>query len=184
VEEGKLETPDIWIIQELNQTLKKVTEGFDEYTYAKARDEMDEFFWGKLADYYIEFVKYRLAGNDEVSRQAVLFTLTRVFLAVIKMYAPILPFVTEEIYQTMFRSWDGQKSLHISRWPEPIAILSAENISDFDKAIEAVAEIRKYKSEKDLSLAVKLPDYKLKTEVDLKKYGDFIKKVVRVKNLK
>jgi valyl-tRNA synthetase len=182
-EEGKLETPDIWIIQELNQTIKKVTQAFDGYTYAKARDEVDEFFWSKLADYYIEFVKYRLAGKDETSRQAVQFTLTRVFLAVIKMYAPILPFVTEEIYQTMFRSWEGQKSLHLSRWPEPLAILSSEDVSDFNKAIEAVAEIRKYKSEKDLSLAVELEDYKLKTAVDLEKYGDFVKKVVRVKNL-
>ena len=182
-EEGKLETPDIWIIQELNKTLKKVTESFDAYTYAKARDEMDEFFWSKLADYYLEFVKYRLAGQDEVSRQAVLFTLTHVFLAVIKMYAPILPFVTEEIYQTLFQAWDGQRSLHLSRWPEPLSVLSTENIADFEKAIAAVAEIRKYKSEKDLSLAVELEDYKLKTEVDLQKYGDFIQKVVRVKKL-
>ncbi len=183
-EEGKLETPDIWIIQELNKTIEKVTQAFDAYTYAKARDEMDEFFWGKLADYYLEFVKYRLARQNEASRQAVLFTLTRVFLAVIKMYAPILPFVTEEIYQMLFQTWDGQRSLHLSRWPEPLSILSTENMADFEKAIEAVAEIRKYKSEKDLSLAVELEDYKLKTEVDLDKYGDFIQKVVRVKNLK
>lgn len=182
-EEGSLEASDVWIIQELNQTLKKVTQAFDEYTYAKARDVMDEFFWSKLADYYLEFVKYRLAGKDESSRNAVLFTLTRVFLAVIKMYAPILPFITEEIYQTMFRSWDGQKSLHLSRWPEPFSILSTENITDFEKVIEAVAEIRKYKSEKDLSLAVELDEYKLATDVDLKKYSDFIKKVVRVKDL-
>ena len=74
--------------------------------------------------------------------------------------------------------------MHLSRWPEPLSVLSTENIADFEKAIEAVAEIRKYKSEKDLSLAVELEDYKLKTEVDLKKYGDFIQKVVRVKNLK
>jgi valyl-tRNA synthetase len=91
--------------------------------------------------------------------------------------------VTEEIYQTLFQTWDGQRSLHLSRWPEPLSILSKENISDFDQAIAAVAEIRKYKSEKDLSLAVELPDYKLKTAVDLKKYGDFIQKVVRVKKL-
>jgi len=182
-EEGKLEAPDIWIIQELNQTIKKVTRAFDAYTYAKARDEMDDFFWSKLADYYLEFVKYRLAGKDETSRRAVLFTLTRVFLAVIKIYAPILPFVTEEIYQTLFCSRDGQKSLHLSRWPEPLPIASSEDISDFKKAIEAVAEIRKHKSEKDLSLAFELENYELKTEVNLEKYGDFLRKVARVKNL-
>ena len=173
--ETKLEASDLWILKEMNETIKKATESFDKYEYAKARNEIEEFFMGKFCDYYIEFVKYRLYGEDGGSKTAAQVTLKDVFANILKMFAPILPFITEEIYQNF-----SKESIHISGWPEN---KETKTEDDFLEAIAAVDEIRKYKSENQISLGAELEEYKLKTKVDLDKYGEFIKKAIRVKSL-
>ena len=175
-----LEPADCWILEELNQTIQKVTEAFDRYTYAKARDEIDTFFWSKFTDCYLEFVKYRIFGEDENTKKAAKQTLEKVFLGVLKMYAPILPFVTEELYLALFGETEKEKSLHVSAWPEVTKINNKTDISDFNEALSAIFEIRKYKSENNISLGKEIESYKLKTKVNLEKYGEFIKKTIRV----
>ncbi len=184
LDDENLEFTDIWIIQEFNKTIKKVTDYFDNYSYAKARDEIDMFFWSKFADYYIEFIKYRIFGEDEKSKKTAIETASKIFLMILKMYAPILPFVTEEIYFTLFKEKDNFKSIHLSSWPEKIKIKTNKNIDDFDDAIKSIEEIRKYKSENNISLGKELEEYQLKTKVDLEKYRDFIEKAIKVKKLK
>lgn len=174
--ETQLETPDLWILKEMNETIKKATADFDNYEYAKAKSEIEEFFMSKFCDYYIEFVKYRLYGENEESKRAAQITLKNVFINILKMFAPILPFITEEIYQNF-----SKESIHISAWPESKEIKN--DISDFNEAISAIDEIRKYKSENQISLGAEIEEYKLKTKVDLDKYGEFIKKAIRVKSL-
>lgn len=178
-----LEPADLWIFQELNETIKNVSKAFDGYTYAKAKDEVDLLFWSKFTDYYLEFIKYRLAGNDEKSKLAARYTLTRVFLAILKMYAPIMPFITEELYHLIFKDTDGEKSIHVASWPSEEKIKSGKDISDFPQAILAIDEIRKYKSENGMSLGFELEEYKLTTKVDKDKYGAFITSATKVKTL-
>lgn len=181
----KFEHSDIWIISELNKTIEKATKDFDNYFYAKAKEEIDNFFWSKFADYYVEFVKYRLAGDNKESKSAAQYTLTKVFLVVLKIYAPILPFITEELYQKMFKNIENEKSVHISKWPSKIkASVGDIDISDFNSAIKAIDEIRKYKSEQGISLGTEIESCPIKTKIDLDKYSDFIQKVCRVKTLK
>lgn len=180
LDEGSLEPADLWILGELNRTVERVTRAFDEYTYSKARDEVDSFFWSKLADYYVEFVKYRIFGEDEDSKLVAQRVLLNVFLSVLKMYAPILPFVTEEIYSYLYSGVEGCKSIHVSSWPEVVNVNTDLDVSDFGNAISAIDEIRKYKSEQGMSLGKELDEYKLQTEVDISKYGDFIQKSIRV----
>ncbi len=193
----ELEYADLWILKELGETVKKVTEAFDNYTYSKARDEIDAFFWGKFTDYYIEFVKYRLFGDDEKSKQSAVFTLLIVFKDVLKMYAPIIPFVTEELYQAFYittpdpsSSNEGnqkEKSIHVSEWPKESQVTSRKlqdlDVDDFDNAVAAIDEVRKYKSKRGISQGEELEEFSLSTEVDVSKYGEFISRVVRVKKL-
>jgi len=157
-EEPKLETPDLWIIKRTNETIKKATQYFDDYEYAKARNEIETFFMSQFADYYIEFVKYRLNSTDEESKQAAQYVLDSVFTNIIKMFAPFLPFVTEEIYQLLRK----EKSVHLSTWPEPME--AKEPDSDFEQAIKAIDEIRKYKSENKISLGKEVEEYHLQTK--------------------
>lgn len=178
-----VEPADAWIVQELNSTIAEVTNAFEKYEYARAKEAVDKFFWSRFADYYVEFVKYRFLGKDGKSKKAAARTLATVFFNIVKLYAPIMPFVTEEIFQTWFKHLEKAKSVHISKWPEEIALKKLPDIKDFGKAIKAVDEIRKYKTGKGLSLGIEIESIKLKTKVNLKKYGEFLRKVGRVKKI-
>jgi valyl-tRNA synthetase len=178
-----VEPADAWIIGELNKTIKEMTNAFENYSYAKAKDAVDKFFWSKFADYYVEFVKYRFFGDDAKSKKAAEKTTAVVFFNVVKLYAPIMPFITEEIFQTYFKHLGKTKSVHISQWPEEIKITKTPDISDFDKAIKAIDEIRKYKTKKGFSLGAEIESIILKTKVNLKKHGEFLRKVGRVKKI-
>jgi len=175
-EDVKLEQPDLWIIEETNKTIKNTTGHFESFEYAKAKNEIEMFFMSKFADYYIEFVKYRLNDNNE-SKEAAKHTLNKVFTAIIKLYAPIMPFITEEIYQL-----NHKESIHKSQWPELIDANKPDY--DFEEAIQAIDEIRKYKSENKISLGKELDEYTLKTKVNLDKYKEFIQKAIKVKKIK
>lgn len=174
-----LEASDVWILSELNETIKNTTRYFDEYQYAKAKSEIEEFFMSKFADYYIEFIKYRLYGEDASLKGGAQYTLSKVFTNILKMFAPILPFITEEIYSTLTK----EDSIHTSKWPVSEEIKTDLDISDFNEAILAIDEIRKYKSENQISLGAELEEYKLQTKINLDKHGEFVRKAIRVKNL-
>ncbi|HOS88115.1 MAG TPA: valine--tRNA ligase [Candidatus Pacearchaeota archaeon] len=173
------EPADNWIIQELNQTIAEATNNFEEYQYAKAKTATEEFFMSKFADYYVEFVKYRLYGENTMSKRAAQNTLINIFINILKLYAPLIPFVTEELFQY----FSNEPTIHLSKWPETLKMPAEIDLSDFDKAIKAIDEIRKYKSENKISLGAELEEYKLTTKVNLEKYGEFIRKAIRVKNL-
>ena len=130
----------------------------------------------KFADYYVEFVKYRLYGDNNLSKAGAVYTLKIVFKDILKMFAPIIPFITEELF-------DEEKSIHISKWPEPKEIENKLDMTGFENAIEAIKEIRKYKSENKISLGAEIEEYSLVTKVDIEKYGEFIKKAIKVKKL-
>lgn len=181
--DGELEHADVWILEELNKTIKQVTLAFDEYAYSRARDTLDSFFWSKFTDYYVEFIKYRLFGDDVASKAAAATTLKQVVLTVLKMYAPIMPFITEEIYQQLYRKNNDSKSIHLSQWPEVETTREQIDISDFGEAMAAIDEIRKFKAEQNMSLGKELDEFTLKTKIDKQKYGKLIKGVMRIKNL-
>lgn len=183
IDQGELEHADIWILQELNTTIKDVTIAFEEYAYSRARDMLDSFFWSKFTDYYIEFVKYRLFGEDASSRSAAVATLKTVFLAILKMYAPIMPFITEQIYQDLYKEKEEAKSIHLSNWPEELILNNDLDIDDFEQALAAIDEIRKHKAEQQVSLGKELDNYSLQTEVNLARYGELIRNVGRIKEL-
>jgi valyl-tRNA synthetase len=177
------EPSDLWILAELNNVIISVAEAFEEYAYARGRDIIDSFFWSRFADYYLEFVKYRLNGEDKESKAAAQQTLKIAFLAILKIYAPILPFITEEIYQQLYLSAASGESIHLTAWPEQTKIDTGVDISDFSQAIAAIDEIRKYKSEQNISMGAELDDYTLTTPVNLDKYGSFIRGAIKVKQL-
>lgn len=94
------------------------------------------------------------------------------------MYAPIIPFITEEIFQ----HFSNEPTIHLSTWPQKLETINLD-ISDFNEAISAIDEVRKYKSENQISLGAELEEYKLTTKVDLKKYGEFISRAIKVKRI-
>ncbi|MDD5639541.1 MAG: class I tRNA ligase family protein, partial [Candidatus Pacebacteria bacterium] len=172
------ECADKWIIEELNKTINEATKYFEGYEYAKAKIAIEEFFMSKFADYYVEFVKYRLNGDDIASRNAALETLKKIFCNILKLYAPIVPFITEELYQ-YFKEEKQEKTIHTSAWPKTLKTEDVD-ISDFGEALSAIDEIRKYKSENQISLGAEIEEYKLNTKVNLEKYGLLVRSVGKI----
>jgi len=159
ISEFKLKIMDKWLLSKLMKTIKTSTEAFDKYEYSKSKHETDVFFWQSFCDNYLEFVKHRTYQNDSdlESKTTAQATLYYALLQQIKLFAPIMPFITEEIYQNYFKEQEKTESIHISNWPEINKELineEAEKIGDL--AITIIGEIRRHKSLNKLSLKAEI----------------------------
>jgi valyl-tRNA synthetase len=115
---------DRWVISELNRILATVQEGFESYDYAVARETTDRFFWSVFCDDYLEMVKDRFWNLDRhtpESRLSAQATMWEALRTILGLYAPFLPFITEELYQRLYRPTEGAVSLHVTSFPAPRA---------------------------------------------------------------
>lgn len=177
------ELTDIWLLHELQKTIQKTNSAFETYEYSEARNIIDRFFWDAFCDNYLEFVKHRLyEQNDNQAKN----TLYIALLSILKIYAPILPFITEEIYQLFFRKIEKNKSIHISSWPKinKLFIANLSQIKEFKKILKIIEEVRKYKSAHNMSMGQEIEAYQISDKVLIKKHGEMIKKIMRIKQIK
>jgi valyl-tRNA synthetase len=148
---------DRWLLSALSRTISFATRELQENDYASARSEVERFFWSDLCDNYLELVKARLYGEAQLARDAARWTLYHALLAVLKLLAPYIPYVTEEIYQALFRSTEGAISIHCSKWPQAKTAWIDANAEAAGKALlEILREVRRYKAEHSLSVGAKL----------------------------
>lgn len=153
----KLTETDRLFLTQLNKLIKESTEAFEDYNYSKAKLTTDKFFWITFADNYLEIVKNRVYNGTEEEKASAFYTLYQAFLAILKLMAPITPFITEEIYQTHFRKSEKKKSVHLEDWPIPIKI--KENEEDekvWDKLIEVISAVRHEKSKAQKSMKAEI----------------------------
>ncbi|MBC7107686.1 MAG: valine--tRNA ligase [Methanomassiliicoccales archaeon] len=144
----ELRTVDRWILSKYSRVVKLATEHCENYSFDKAMREIEQFAWHEFADHYIEMVKYRVWKEDDEGAKYTLYT---VCLGIMKMFAPFLPHVTEEVYQTTFRQFEGDISIHVSMWPEPILVDEvSEEKGEFAK--EIISAIRSWKAENGIPL--------------------------------
>ncbi|MEM3127094.1 MAG: valine--tRNA ligase, partial [Candidatus Woesearchaeota archaeon] len=116
-----LELYDRWLLSKLHKIIKESTETMDQFEYSKTKHEVEKFFWHIFCDYYLEICKDRIYNSQkysEKSKQSAQFTLYESLLSVLKLMAPITPFITEEIYHHYFSKKEKKKSIHNSSWPE------------------------------------------------------------------
>ena len=152
----ELEILDLWLLIKLNQLVKSSTDAFDKYEYSRTKIETENFFWNIFCDYYLEIIKDRLYNSNKRGKQQKIsaqYTLHYSLLTILKLLAPITPFITEEVYQHYYAKKEKCKSIHISSWPkyDPKLInKKAEKIGD--KTIQLISEVRKFKSKNNKSL--------------------------------
>jgi len=167
---------DRWLLSKLHRAVKASTENFDHYEYSKAKAEIEKFFWRIFCDNYMEIVKDRLYNvqvRGAEARKSAQLGVYQGILSVLKMMAPIMPHITEEIYQLYYAQKEDQKSIHISDWPKFNPKLiddKAEEIGDL--AVDIINVVRKFKSEKQLSMKEELQELILVSEIP-----DFQKKI-------
>ena len=125
---------DKWIVCELEETTKQVTELMKDKNISLAQDTLRKFTWDNFADWYVEI--HKLEKNTKV--------LGYVLDKILKLWHPFTPFVTEEIYQQMF---DGHKMLMMAQWPKnPKKCVDTKIQVDFADLQELIAKIRNIRS--------------------------------------
>ncbi len=151
-----LQPLDKWIISKSENLTKKVTDEFEKCQFNVAIEDVRNFTWHVLCDYYVEAVKDRLYNPDlhrQPKRVAAQYALYEVLFRMLQLLAPVTPHVTEEIYQHMFAENKGFKSLQVSPWPKfNAALVDEEAEKNGDLIIAIIGEVRHEKAEKKLPL--------------------------------
>jgi valyl-tRNA synthetase len=153
---------DFWILHKLNETLEKATVSFEQYDFSKARHVIDHFFWLDLCDNYLEIVKDRLYKPElyGLAEQSSARTAVAILLAhVIKLYAPFVPFVTEELYQGLVRREGSVEpiSVHVADWPAVNLTWNDDRArKSGDLLVDVVKRVRRFKTENALALNTEL----------------------------
>lgn len=172
----KLYPSDRWIIDRLERVKGKVTQAYEKYDYFTAMSELHNFFWHSFCDNYLEFVKYRIYGEDEGVKASAQHILREVLEQSLKMLAPIIVFTTEHIYHELF----SKNSIHLADWPEQHSEYIRDEYKDAgDLLVSIIGEVRKHKSGKKLSLKEELPFLKIYVTKDLEKYCERIRDEVK-----
>ena len=163
----KLEIVDRWMLSGLGDIIREATESFKVYEFSRTKAETENFFWHLFCDNYLEIVKDRLYNPEKRGREAKLsaqYTLYHSLLAILKLLAPILPYITEEIYHSYYAGKEKAKSIHVSAWPQPF-----KSDEDAEAAgnlvVYAVEAARRAKSEKNVSLKTPLKSLSLRGKI-------------------
>jgi len=119
ITQDELEPFDKWILHRLNRAIEGVSKGIEEYKFNDAAHSIYDFWWHEFCDWYLELVKQRLYAKDESMKQSaqtaqqVLFHILK---SCLKMLHPFMPFITEEIWQTITEGNEGK--IIVASWPE------------------------------------------------------------------
>ncbi len=105
---------DRWILTRLNHVIEMVNDQMDKYEFVNVGTELYSFIWDDFCSWYIELAKVNLNSDDEVAKNATVHTLVYVLNAIVKLLHPFMPFVTEEIYQSIPHA---KSSICIEDWP-------------------------------------------------------------------
>jgi len=145
-----------WLLHKVTETYKIYQKNFDAYEYQMALETIERFFWQDFCDNYLELVKDRLfnpQNYDQSIVDATRFGLYQTGYAIIQMFAPFIPHLTETLYQKFYRQHEKIISLHNSTFDNHrFSDNFPESVQLIDKVLDIVATVRKLKSEKQVSL--------------------------------
>ena len=151
---------DQWIIGKLQQTEAAVAEAFETYRFDLAAQTLYEFVWNEYCDWYIELAKVQIQTGCPTTQRTTRRTLVRVLEAILRLLHPIMPFITEELWQTVapLANAKHSDSIMLAAYPEadPEKIVPAA----FDKmaSLKELAEaVRKLRGEMGIAPNVKAP---------------------------
>lgn len=140
-----LNAVDKWILSRMNTVIDHVTMNMDRYEFAMVGNELYSFVWDDFCSWYIELSKANLYSENRnivASTKAVLLT---VLTNICKLLHPFMPFVTEEIYQSLPHD---KESINVETWPDKIEFDSKENEKEFvDLALSIIVKVREIKQE-------------------------------------
>jgi len=149
---------DLSFAYKLHDLVNRATQAFDAFDFTCAMEETEKFFWNNFTDTYIELVKHRAWGNEQAvdsKRDSAIAALRWGLNILLRLFAPMTPYIAEEVWSWVFAEETGWKSIHIAPWPGESDFNGIElpkNSSIFDTAIACLGTIYKAKTQAGVSL--------------------------------
>lgn len=174
--------PDMWIVDRLNQTIEQVTQAYETYRFDLAAETLYSFMWNDYCDWYLELAKVQLQTGCASRQRATRHTLLRVLEAALRLLHPIIPFITEELWQTVAPMCDAKTadSIMLARFPEAdsgeIVQTAFEQMTVLQDLIGAVRNLR---GEMGIQPNVKAPLFVESTD-DLADYLKYLPMMTRL----
>ncbi|HUR70231.1 MAG TPA: valine--tRNA ligase, partial [Candidatus Thermoplasmatota archaeon] len=136
----QLHLVDQWILAEYARVVEDATAAWDAFDYTKGMKETENFLWHVFADHYLELVKARLYAGDASAKH----TMYTIGLGLVKLFAPVACFASEDLFQEHYRKQEGDASVHVAAWPaaprtDPAALAAGAVVRD------VVAAVRNWK---------------------------------------
>ena len=166
----KLEIPDKWVLSKLNALIAEVTENLEKYELGVAVQKVYDFIWDTYCDWYVELTKARLYSEDMERKQTALQVLVYVLDQVLRLLHPFMPFITEEIWQSLPHNGDA---LIAAQWPayrQELAFSAEE--SHMESVMEAIRAIRARRTEMNVPPSKKAALYILTSKPQVYAEGE------------
>ena len=152
---------DRWILSRFNRVTADVNNALKTYRFHEAANRIYDFFWGEFCDWYVELIKPRLnfeAGRDTKMAQIACANLVNLFDASLRLLHPVMPFITEEIWQAIYEGKAPAKSIALANYPQA-------DEKQFDSAAETemailqdlIVSVRNLRAELKIEPKVKVP---------------------------
>jgi valyl-tRNA synthetase len=148
IDDAQLEWADRWILSRLQHTIAAVKKSMNDYKFNETSEALYQFVWHEYCDWYLELIKPRLYGDDETARDVVKSIAFQVLETALRALHPIIPFLTEELWQTLKSLGMTEDCLSISQCAYPTAEPSRiddaleKNVETFQQLVYTIRNIR------------------------------------------
>ena len=183
----KFSQADRWIVSKLQRTEAEVERAFNDYRFDLVAKAIYEFVWDEYCDWYLELAKVQLQGGTDAEQRATRRTLLRVLETVLRLAHPIMPFITEEIWQTVApmtednRSGKSGASIMLEPYPkaQPDKLDEASEawVATLKQTVDAVRQLR---GEMKISPATKVPLIAAGDFAQLQAYAPYLKALAKL----
>jgi len=176
----KFDVSSQWILSRLQTVNKEVTKDLEDLKPHIATCKLEEFFLNDLSRFYGHLIREHIKpGIESEYKEAMLYTFYTVCLNTLKILAPFLPFITEDLYQDFFKKFEKEESIHLCNWPTVETELINEKLENEMKIAKGIIEAANaLRHEKSIKLKYLLPSLTIDGKDEIKETARDLKEVI------